>query len=163
MRADDHADWISAARRKLPCVTAVRIMGTTPRWHLSAGVSDGGADDLQQLRDERNCMPSQMQARKLLSSKCIELPRYAHWSIVDYFNKAALAGKAEGGVKVCCQTPVQWIEAGILGPNSSSVLQEDIDITRIRDIGDVFSESGAPNPFHHEVFVIVGVILDGAI
>jgi hypothetical protein len=69
-------------------------MGTTPRLHLSAGVSDEDAGDLPQLRDERNCMPSQTQARKLLS-KCIELPRYAHWSFDDYFNKAALAGKAE--------------------------------------------------------------------
>jgi hypothetical protein len=34
-------------------------------------------------------MPSQMQARKLLS-KCIELPRYAHWSVDDNLNKAAL-------------------------------------------------------------------------
>ena len=46
MHADD-VDRISAARRTSPCETAVRNMGTTPRLHLSAGVSDGEADDLE--------------------------------------------------------------------------------------------------------------------
>ena len=100
--------------------------------------------------------------RKLLL-KCIELPRYAHWSFDDYFNETALADKAEGDVEVCCQTPVQWIEAGILGPNSSSVWhRQDVEITWMCEMSDMFSENGTRNPFHHEVFVM-DVILNRAI
>jgi hypothetical protein len=163
MLAND-VDRIGAAKRTSPCVTAVRNMGATPRLYLSAGASGDEDDegDLPQLRDERNCMPSQTQARKLLS-KCIELPWYAHWSFDDYFNKAALAGKAEGDVEVCCQTPIQWMEAGILGPNSCSVWhRQDVEITRMCEMGDMFAENGTTNPFHHEVFVM-DVILNRAI
>jgi hypothetical protein len=40
--------------------------------------------------------------------------------------------------------------------------REDIDFIWIRDMGDMFSESGTTNPFHHEVFVM-DVILNRAI
>lgn len=158
---DEAVDRISAARRTSPCVTAVRNMGVTPRLYPPAAGDDVGADDLPQLREERNCMPSHTQARKLLS-KCIELPEYAHWSFDEYFDKAALVGKQDGDVEICCQTPVRWIEAGILGPNSSSVWHhQDVEITRMCTMGDMFSENGARNPFHHEVFVM-DVILNRA-
>jgi hypothetical protein len=43
----------------------------------------------------------------------------------------------------------------MLNPNSSLVWhQEDIEITWMRDMGDMFAESGATNPFHHEAFVM---------
>ncbi len=74
-------------------------------------------------------MPSQTQARNLLS-KCLELPEYAHWSFTDYFDKVALTGRGHGDVEICCQTPVQWIKAGILGPRSNSVWhRKDVEIT----------------------------------
>jgi hypothetical protein len=136
-------------------------MGMTPRLYPPAASENVGADDLPQLREERNCMPSHTQARKLLS-KCIELPGYAHWSFEEYFDKAALSGKRDGDVEICCQTPVRWIEAGILGPNSGSVWHhQDVEITRMREMGDMFSENGVRNPFHHEVFVM-DVILNRA-
>jgi hypothetical protein len=50
-------------------------------------------------------MPLHTQARKLLS-KCIKLPEHADWCFDDYFDKAALSGKAEGEVEICCKTPV---------------------------------------------------------
>jgi hypothetical protein len=158
---DDNVDRISAARRTSPCVTAVRNMGMTPRLYPPAASENVGADDLPQLREERNCMPSHTLARKLLS-KCIELPEYARWLFSKYLDKAALAGKQDGNVEICCQTPVLWIEAGILGPNSGSVWHcQDVEITRMCEMGDKFSENGARNPFHHEVFVM-GVTLNRA-
>ena len=96
-------------------------------------------------------------------SKCIELPEYAHWSFDDYFATAVLAGKAEDDVEVCCQTPVRWIEAGMLGPNAGSLWhREDVEITRMHAMGDMFPENGARNPFHHEIFVM-DVILNRSI
>ncbi len=110
-----------------------------------------GADNLPQLREERNCMPLHTQARKLLS-KCIELPGYAHWSFNKYFDKAALAREQDGNVEIRCQTPVERIEAGIMGPNSGSVWHhQDVEITWMCEMGDMFSEIGARNPFHHKV------------
>jgi hypothetical protein len=100
----DDASRIGATRRTLPCVTAVRKMGATPRLQSNV-IGEGGADKLPQAREERTCMQLQMQARNLLS-KCIELHEYANWSFADYFDKAALAGKADGDVEICCQTPV---------------------------------------------------------
>ncbi len=133
----------------------------TPRLYPPAASENVGADDLPQLREERNCMPSHTLARKLLS-KCIELPEYARWLFSKYLDKAALAGKQDGNVEICCQTPVLWIEAGILGPNSGSVWHcQDVEITRMCEMGDKFSENGARNPFHHEVFVM-GVTLNRA-
>lgn len=152
----DAVDRIDAARRTLPCFTAVRNMGTTPQLNMSAGVSDEDADDIPQLHDERNCMPLQIQARKLLS-KCIEFLWYApHGSFDDYFNKTALAGKPEGDVEGgCCQTLVQWIEAGILGPNISLVWhREDVEITWMHNMGEMFPENETTNPFHHEVLLM---------
>jgi hypothetical protein len=85
----------------------------------------------------------------------MELPEYAHWSFKENFDKAALAGKQDGNFEICCQTPVQWIEAGILGPNSGSVWHyQDVEITQMFEMVDMFSENGAKNPFHHEVFVM---------
>jgi hypothetical protein len=158
---DDHVDRISAARRTSPCVTAVWNMGMTPRLYPPAASENIGADDLPQLSEERNCMPLHTQTRKLLS-ECIELPGYAHWSFEEYFDKAALAGKRDGDVEICCQTPLRWIEAGILGPTSGSVWHhQDVEITRMCEMGDMFSENGVRNPFHHEVFVM-DVILNRA-
>ena len=99
----DDADQIGAVRRTSPCVTAVWNMGTAPRLELSG--LDGGTCELPQQRNERNCMPLHTQARKLLS-KCIKLPERADWCFDDYFDKAALSGKAEGEVEICCKTPV---------------------------------------------------------
>jgi hypothetical protein len=156
----DDAARIGAARRTSCCVTAVRNMGATPRL-ISNVTEEGGADSLPQARKKRTCMPSQTQARNLLS-KCIELPEYAHWSFADYFDKAALAGKGDGDVEICCQTPVRWIKAGILGPHSNSVWhRKDVEITRLREMGEMFPENGSRNPFHHEVFVM-DVILNRA-
>ena len=128
----------SDARRTSPCVTAVRNMGLTPRLYPPVANEDVvGADDLPQQRVERNCMPSHTQARKLLC-KCIELPEYAHWSFNDYFDNAAMAGKNQSDVEMCCQTPVRWIEAGILGPNSDSAWhRKDVEITRMCEMGDM--------------------------
>ena len=155
----DDVHRIGAARRASPCVTAVRNMGTTPR--LESCAVDGGACELPRRREERNYMPSHTQARKLLH-KCIELPGYADWSFDDYFDKATLAGRDAGDVEVCCKTPVRWIEAGILGPNSDSAWhRQDVEITRLHEMGDMFPETGSRNPFHHEVFVM-DVILNRA-
>jgi hypothetical protein len=58
-----------------------------------------------------------------------------------------------------CQTPVRWIEAGYFGPNSNLMWhREDIEITQMRDMGDMFSESCATNPFHRELFVMDAIL-----
>ena len=135
-------DDIGAARRTSPCVTAVKNMGATPRLYPPAPNDDHvGADDLPQEREERNCMPSHTQARKLLS-KCIELPEYAHWSFDDYFDKAVLAGQHRSDGEMCCQTPVRWIEAGILGPNSGSAWhRKDVEIARMCEMSNMFPDT----------------------
>jgi hypothetical protein len=87
--------------------------------NLPAPNDDVGADDLPQEREERNCMPSHTQARKLLS-KCIELPEYAHWSFDDYFDKAALAGTMPPVPPMDGDDPLEVADPLEVGPLSPS-------------------------------------------
>ncbi len=52
----DDAARIDAARRTLPCVTAVRnMLGATPRL-ISNVIEEEGADSFPQVREERTCV-----------------------------------------------------------------------------------------------------------
>ena len=54
------------------------------------------------------------------------------------------------------------VEAGILGPNLNLAWhQQDVEITWLCEMGDMFPETGSRNPFHHEVLVM-DVILNRA-
>ena len=152
--ATDRIRW---QRRTSACTATVRNFGSSQRL---VPCIDGVIGQMPQRRCERTCMPSQTQAKKLLS-KSITLPDWASDWFDEYFQEAANGGKIPGEAQICL-TPVRWIEAGILGPHLQSPSHCcKLEITQLSKMSDMFPETGLTTRFRNEVF-IMDVILNRA-